>query len=546
MPMPNRLRNHFALSVAAMLCAALCASSRAQSPAQSEEQAGPTFRATIKLIQVNVVVQDKHGRAVTDLRRDECELLDNGKRQPLALFILEDAANPREPVVAKGVFTNQLLLASGARSGYSVILLDWLNTSWADQAYARRQTLRMLAAIGQRDRVALYVLGRELRVVHEFTGDIEALRRMVTSEHGLVAFDDSGATSMADASVGPSWLDSEISPELFSRQDQFFIERRILDTLKAFEAIAAHLAAVPGRKSLIWVSGGFPATLGISGPGAPSMPASQETGPSLSRASIQTRVFSEELNRAFARLNNADVAVYPIDARGLTLSAKAWTNIATMQELADRTGGRAYYNRNDLDVAIRSALDDVNISYTLGYYAPPAGESKAGTHRLRVIVHRPDVIVRHRREYLEQPAAPAKRSAEVKSDQLRAWTSPIDATALGVGARAVRSGNKLALKVLLDPAALALTQKGGRRAGKVDILAGFRKPDGSLAAPPTSNSLVLNMREQTYENAAREGLKLDLALPIPPEASAIRLLVRDTGSSKLGTLTIPLQSISTE
>ncbi len=84
------------------------------------------------------------------------------------------------------------------------------------------------------------------------------------------------------------------------------------------------------------------------------------------------------MSRSIQKLNNADVAVYPVDARGLIVSSSAYDTIWTMKEFASRTGGLAWYSRNDLDAGVRNALDDIRFSYTIGF-SPPE-EAKYGSH----------------------------------------------------------------------------------------------------------------------------------------------------------------------
>ena len=508
----------------------------AQQAASEGEQPSVVFSTTARLVHVNVVAEDKQGRPMADLRKEDFEILDNGVSQSIAFFTAEHTIAPNRLVAVEGVFTNQLPVATGWRSGYSVILLDWLNTTWGDKVYARNQALQMLTSVGVHDQVALYVLGNGLRVVHEFTADTVALARKIAAEQGqVVDAPDPEVNPLTDASVG-SLPFSDIGPGGLSatkREERFFIERRVTGTLKAFEMIAAHLAAIPGRKSLIWVSAGFPPSLGFDLPPAGKRP----------EGFADARTFTPELNRALSRLNEADVSVYPVDARGLSPSPGVWKNIATMQELAELTGGKAYYNRNDLAQAMRSALDDVGVSYTLAYYLPMAATRRDTLHRIRIRIHRPGVTVRHRREYLERAGGAAIAPAEAKSEARQAWSSPLDSTALRIDAKPVRSGNTLVIQIGLDASGISLTRKDGRLTGELLILTGFRKDDGTPLEIADSKSVALALREQTYQKVLQEGLKARVQLPVPGNAASVRLLVRDTATNKLGTLTIPLQAI---
>jgi VWFA-related protein len=133
----------------------------------------------------------------------------------------------------------------------------------------------------------------------------------------------------------------------------FFQTRRILDTFSALEAIANHVKGIPGRKNLLWISAGFPLAIGTPDTGG--------------RADMsQVRTFGVEMERAVRALNSANIAVYPIDARGLSVG-NPYINVSTMREMAQETGGTAYYNRNDLHRAVRTALDDSRDVYSLTY-----------------------------------------------------------------------------------------------------------------------------------------------------------------------------------
>ncbi len=93
-------------------------------------QQSPTFRVGTELVQVSVIAQDKQGKPVADLRREEFQILDNGSPQEIRLFLAERKnRTPRLPnPKAPNTFTNQVAASSGSRSGYSVILIDNLFT----------------------------------------------------------------------------------------------------------------------------------------------------------------------------------------------------------------------------------------------------------------------------------------------------------------------------------------------------------------------------------------------------------------------------------
>jgi hypothetical protein len=159
-------------------------------------------------------------------------------------------------------------------------------------------------------------------------------------------------------------------------------------------------------------------------------------------------------------MNDANVALYAVDARPLPYSTE--TNIATMKRFADATGGKAYYHRNDIDQAILEAMEDSQVSYTLGFYLAD-DEQDGKFHPLKVSVDRRAVELRYRRGYYSgtdpEPGA-SKKSKPLEAELL----SPLDSTAVGIDARveiaADGAGKKLLVAFVLDPRTVTLKHSG--------------------------------------------------------------------------------------
>jgi VWFA-related protein len=503
-----------------------------------DNQGDLIIRSTTRLVQMSVVAQDKQGRPVVDLKREDFELFDNGKRCPISIFVVEAPGIASQPQsVPRNTFTNQFARTAGVRSAHAVILLDWLNTGWEDQARTRQQVIRMLQRIEPNDRIALYVLDRKLKVISEFGGDTAALlEKLAALRADPVNWGQVEATGTDDASV--STLDGAIfpgriggrhhAPESDSPKEEqtFLLDQRVRETLRAFEEIAAHLASVPGRKTLIWVSAGFPLNVRWSGADG---------------AAPHERDYTAEVRRIIQKLNNADVAVYPIDSRGLTASPTGYDSIWTMDRIASRTGGLAWYERNDLDVGMRTALDDIRFTYTIGFY-PPADATHT-FHKVRLQVRRHDVMLRYREGYyLDRPGEPYPQNKETEVTQ--ALLSPVDSTAIPITIAATRKRDAVTLRLSVDAGGLDFVRENDRWHAKLELGVRFAAPDGNQVGSLVSQTAEFNMRPQAYEDALRNGLVLEIPLQILPNATVLKQWVRDVSSGKIGTLSIPLKMVT--
>ena len=223
-------------------------------------------------------------------------------------------------------------------------------------------------------------------------------------------------------------------------------------------------------------------------------------------------------------------------------------NIDTMKELAERTGGRAAYNTNDLARAVRRAIDDARVTYTLGYYS--TDETQDGRFReINVKVARPHLDVRYRKGYFA--LKPADDTPKTRADQVRAavW-SPLESTAIRVNARAdfveQPEPNSLNVFVQVDPAGIGFTKEGDRWKAQVDVVYIQKDEHGRMPRPGVTDTLSLAFTEENYAKARKDGLIRQRVLPRQPGAIALRVVVRDAASGSIGSLTIPFSQIPVE
>jgi VWFA-related protein len=519
------------------------------------------IRTTTRLVQVNVIVT-KHGAPVPGLKKEDFQVFDNGKRQEIRLFseetraILPSADSP----LPKGTFTNQLEQRSGTPAAVTAILLDGVNTRFSDQAYARQQVVTFLKQIQPEDRIALYTLdSRGLKVLHDYTTDSSDLLAKLAKYQGDIAPDVTGVSEFSDALGG--WLESRGN----SLERAYYLNDRIQQTLHAIEFIADNLAALPGRKNLIWVSSAFPLQIGFfgnsggGGGGGASAARSGSAGmPGMGRGNSggfprqprQQQTWTTDTDQAVRALNNANLAIYPVDARGLVASAsprvssRVYVNQGTMFELAGRTGGRALVNTNDIAGAIRTAIEDSSLTYTLGFY-PENDKFDNSFHNLNVkLVDFPHLELRYRKGYLDQSTPPQEEG--VRKAALRdSVVSPMDANGIGLRANVHETSAGFDVTLRVDPKSILLDPQGDRWAGKLDLL--FVEKDAHGAQTyGVDDTLSMELKQQNYDRMQREGLTYHRVLPRTDKASELRVVVRDASTGAVGSITAPFSAIPSQ
>ena len=544
----------------ACFCALVRVSSALGQESGTSNPSQGIIRSVTRLVQVSVIAQDKKGDPIEGLTRDDFAVFDNGKEQKISVFSVESSrllpasSKPLPP----NIFSNRWDARGGVPTSVTVILFDGLNTPFEDQAYARQQIIKFLKQLQPQDRVALYALGSSLHIIHDFTSDAGPLLEALQHYRGRIASelaasepdpntDTAGASDASD--TGVSELDAFMS-DVTNRMNEFYTTRRVETTLEALEAIANHVAKLPGRKNLIWVSGSFPLTLGYD---------------SLDPIA-EKRTFSPEIGRAVDALNNANLAIYPVDARGLMTDprfsastrsvpsrtsnsfSKIQLTLDTMNELADRTGGKAFYNNNDITGAVRSAIDDSRLTYVLGYYPNDVQWDKR-FREIKVRVKRPGARVRFRRGYFAMPEEQIDEKQRKEFLNEVAW-SPLDATGVGIYARLVppppsADRSLMGIALLVNSHDITLHLDKDHWVGSVDVLFIQRAADGKVLNG-TSKAINMNLKDETYKKVEKDGLILTGSEKLLAGVSELRIVVRDGPSGSIGSLSVPLSKVTAQ
>lgn len=435
---------------------------------QTSQNPSPNYRSITRAVAVDIVVE-KGDDPVSGLHKQDFQVLEDGKPQVIDFFEDHTAATakpaPTLPKMPASVYTN--LPAVPGNESVNVLLLDALNTDERDQVYVHNQIIEFLKNMQPGTRAAIFTLSSKLRMVQGFTTDSAALHAALNDpKYGVVPDKPMESRSLDDKLSDVRQVDNllavshgskEAAEALRSFQRDFANyhgDQRVSMTLDALQALARFLNGVPGRKNLIWFSSSFPVTV---------FPEPDQTHhPNrANRESLRMRETAD-------LLYDSKIAVYPVSAEGvmsqhiagadvqhmtdtegqtilgtqkvcpecyLNESGARAEKMISMEQLAQETGGRAFFNTNDLAGATRKAIADGAHYYTL-VYTPTNKKMDGGYRKIKVKVQDSGYRVEYRRGYYadDVPAAVEGKADENPLRELMMYGMP-DATQILFAAR---------------------------------------------------------------------------------------------------------------
>jgi VWFA-related protein len=552
-----------------------------------------TVQVNTRLVTVNVVVRDSMGNPVLDLTKADFSILDDGKPQDLAFFSTATsrpslASSPSPP----NVYTNMFSRGSvGAPDSATVILFDTLNAKWSSQGLALSQVRKFLEQINPEERVGIYVLGRELKLIHDFDQDSSELVSEIR-RHDLATSPDDASRDSA-ATTGLPELDNFLSGKdntfIYARDRHGnpaaaaeFQQFRSQMTISSLQAIARHLEPLRGRKSIVWICDSNPysesllAQTLIFGP-LPAKRAAPARGSDHPGGRAGTRppeniyfgfILSGDYHPAdldvelmVRLLNREGIAFYPVDAQGLQgydlgfgspgstglprpsrLGSSASASHSGFEELAARTGGRASYNRNDIATGIRRALDDSSFSYSLGYY--PSHDRWNGEFRkLTIKVSKPGAQALARQGYFAMPAAREVSSENQIAVIRRVAATLIDAAQLPIEVQVQRypDRNHPELPISIRfPLSEFLNQVGDSHwSAHVEVFL-LQMDSAHTLLDATHKSMGAQLNSEEREGALHRLTEIPMTVPLKSTVADLCVVVTDATSTVLGSVHIPV------
>jgi VWFA-related protein len=546
----------------------------AQNEEVSSHDTPTTFKVRVNLVLVRVVVRDRQGKIVSNLKKEDFQLYDNRKLQTISSFSVETPEKRTASAVASAEPSSSSADAAGGKAvvlpqRFVSMVFDDVHLSMPDAVFVRDSATRFFGALAASDRVSLNTTSGQL--TQDFTDDHDKLSKALLGilPHSLTnqGFHDCPDVSyyQADLIVNKSDLQAlavateEALQCAFNGDTTMMTAARSLAQAAAYRAIAQgdneteyayrhledvvrRLANMPGQRVLVLVSPGFLST------------------------TLQSEA-SEMVDRA----TRANIVINTIDARGLytpdvggdiadpprdtfrTAGYKTSYRVAAqlaqedvLAQLADGTGGKFFHNRNDVDEAMREAGAAPEISYLLGF-SPQNLKIDGRFHTLKVALtskEKFDIQARHgyfAPKTLNDPAEATKQELqEALFSQEEIRDLPVELQTQFFKKDEAQA--RLAVLAHFDVKSIHFQKAQGRNNDQLTIISGIFDENGNFVIG-LSKTVDMKLLDTTYTRLSRSGFTVKTSFDVKPGTYLVRLVVRDAVGAQMaarnGAVVIP-------
>ncbi len=501
----------------------------------------PSFRIETRVVEVPVVVRDrKTGQNVTGLTAADFVVLENGKPQRIEFCGVHTsssqldlpAAAGQPPDLPPGLFSNRRS-SEGDGPPVVAVLIDGYNARYEDQYYAAKAAANVIESAEQQSQWSLYFLGKwGIRILHDYSTDstslVQRLRNLRATGDSIAGL---GAGAGDSEPSVPTQLKRAASSSLAGEAE---MRHRVRTTLNALRDIGRHLSALPGRKSLIWMTAGLP------------LGAVVKLNPELWHSTLDT-------------LNDANVAVYSIDSAGVRAPGGYRAEIPTgnilpsgrgsrspiepiqiLDAVSAETGGQSFKNTNNLAKSFTRALTDSRTFYRLTYRTTnQKWDGRYVSIRVKVPA-RGGLEIRHRLGYQARPLEP---TAQPDRNRLlaEAILSPLEAVEVGLIARItpIAGSDQSTLRLTVEPGSVTFGEGAGRYQGRFDVRI-VQATVESKVLDDFTDEVNLDLKPPEATRTHGEGFNYERKLRIQPGTSTLKIAFCDHATGRLGSLRVQL------
>jgi VWFA-related protein len=543
---------------ALLLHAALASFVIAQNNSSDSSPSATTIRSNPRLVLLNVVVTDAKGAPVHGLNQHDFSVFEDGKAQSIRSFEehshapATDKQKPIPPPLNLGPNVHTNWVPFPKDNVTNILLLDVLNMSSQDLLHAKDELLKTVQRLPAGQQFALFILGTELHMVQALTSDRKAMLAAAGQVSGNAdpVYVDARTFSTQIGELRETMLLK--NPTVFrnlvttlATEQDIKLQSRTQYTYDGLSQLARALIAIPGRKNLIWITSGFPFD--------------------------STRGDGEALTHLSVQLAASQIAVYPLDARGVMsgqpdaatrdseifgtglsvgflngLSEEMRSTYETMFSIAAQTGGRAFLNQNEFLPAI-SRIVEGGANYYVISYRPTNSKWDGKFRKLQVKSSQRDIRLLYRTGYyaVEDPLLLPHKEDRDRALLVAMQPTEPPSTSLIIKTRVIppeKGSSSVALDFLVDVADLSLIPTPSEKTKKdmeVIFVANAIDPQGHIA-DTHSWTVKLSVTEADIQAMRRTGLHLHQDVPFKPGSYQLRLGVLDRNSGKVGTLDVPV------
>jgi VWFA-related protein len=572
-----------------------------QTPQKPEQEPVPDdiIRITTSLVQTDVVIVDKDDRVIPDIKLDEIKVTDNGKRQDVKFleFVTPDAAPRIEGTLAiagKAVESDAAHnLSAGELRRVFAFVVDDLTIPLEDIPTVRKLLTDFVDnQMQEGDLVAIVRVVGGTGLLQQFTSDKRILRtaieRITPQLTAFSAFNNltsaevirqnlANITSSVNSAENTARSVDSINAAnaiMDGSNDGLTRGFRVLQTLVTASELTTSMKPLPGRKSLVLISGGLPL--------AETTQRQVSIGDQLGAAPVsvtETRSYiagvNDVLRQMVDRATRAGVVINTLDIRGLqgtpgvahfndpgneatsslgggstlgqgrspnmgmfdNLSMDTMTGRQGLQALSQSTGGISVINTNNF----KAALDRIvarSSYYMLAYTPTEAFDNKF--HKLEIKVTRPGAHVYARQGYVataDTPRANETREAAI----VRAAMSPLAKRDVDLAARLQYrflpdARAQLDINLLLNASQLTFKQDADKNYLATFDIVGFMMNSAGKNQGGFSQTITAKLSENDYKRALTTGMSYTAHADLPPGPYQLRAVVRDTETGKLGSV----------
>src|SRR5712671_2550526 len=514
---------------------------------QQPQQPQYRVRVTSELVLVNVVVRDKKGNLITDLKKDDFTLLEDGKRQAISTFDFENVdelktAGAAEATVSGAAPDGALLRSNEQPASLNArdrrLMLLFFDFSGMQPEDIERSVGAAKKFVQTRmqpaDMIAVVSLSTNMRIDLDFSDDktkVLSVLNSYTSGQGQGFDNGLTGTSEGAAETGGAFTADDTDYNTFNA------DRKLL----ALQAIMQTLGKISQKKAVIYFSNG------ISQNGVDNQSA---------------------LRAATASAVKANVSIYPVDIRGLQafppggeaqnaslhgqsayngaavlndLSSNASTQ-ETLSTLASDTGGKAFFDSNDFGAVFSQVQKDSSAYYVLGFTSTNAMKDGRFRH-LKVQLNRPDLKLDYRSGYYAgrdfEHLNRADREQQIQ-DELASELSQTD-VAVYAGASYFRQDDShyyLAVSLVIPGSQIPFVQAKDKDNATIDII-GEVRAEGKLPVGHQRDTVKLVV--DSAQQVRRKNVQYNTGFILAPGSYHLKFVVRENQTGRMGSFETDVQ-----